>query len=256
MRYVTAEERIAISLGRQGENFVETVRFPVDGWAELYGVGDFELLHKRVNDPGPYPCPISLSSDGKAVEWVVRNSDVAMVGRGVAEFIYSVNGTVAKSVVYTTSTLQAIDGGGTVPEPYEDWVNAVLNAARNAAEDAAREAVSFVSEDLRKLLADDFSPEETYIVGQHVFHENQLYRCKIAVETPGPWVAADWELVTITEAIDLLTAAISQKVDKVEGYGLSKNDFTDALKDKLDGISPSATSDSAIATSYIDSLFE
>ena len=139
MRYVTAEERIAISLGRQGENFVETVRFPVDGLAELYGVGDFELLHKRVNDPGPYPCPITLSQDGKTVDWVVRNSDVAMVGRGVAEFIYSVNGAVAKSVVYTTSTLPAIDGGGDVPEPYEDWVNAVLNAAHNAAADAEAE---------------------------------------------------------------------------------------------------------------------
>lgn len=36
-------------------------------------------------------------------------------------------------------------------------------------------------------------------------------------------------------------AKLSKKVDKVDGYGLSKNDFTDALKSKLDGISAGAT---------------
>lgn len=33
-----------------------------------------------------------------------------------------------------------------------------------------------------------------------------------------------------------VSAAIAKKVDKVEGYGLSKNDFTDFLKAKLDSI--------------------
>lgn len=36
-------------------------------------------------------------------------------------------------------------------------------------------------------------------------------------------------------------AKFDTKVDKVEGYGLSKNDFTDALKSKLDGIAKKAT---------------
>ena len=36
-------------------------------------------------------------------------------------------------------------------------------------------------------------------------------------------------------------AKFDTKVDKVEGYGLSKNDFTDALKSKLDGIAEKAT---------------
>lgn len=34
---------------------------------------------------------------------------------------------------------------------------------------------------------------------------------------------------------------LAKKVDKVTGYGLSKNDFTDALKTKLNGISAGAT---------------
>lgn len=256
MRYVKAEQRIAIPLGRQGENNVETVRFHVDGWAELYGEGAYELLHQRANDPGPYPCPISVSTDGKIVEWLIRNSDVAKVGRGTAQFVYIVNGNVAKSVVYATSVLESIDGGGDVPEPYEDWVNSVLFAAQNAAEEAAEEAVADVSADLRKLIADDFSEEETYDVGEYAFHEIQLYRCKVPIETPGAWDASDWELVTITEALNLLTLAIAEKVDKVAGMGLSHNDFTDTLKNKLDGIAEGATADSAMTTEFIDSLFE
>lgn len=37
-----------------------------------------------------------------------------------------------------------------------------------------------------------------------------------------------------------VNAAIEKKVDKVEGYGLSKNDFTDDLKTKLDSIDEGA----------------
>lgn len=38
------------------------------------------------------------------------------------------------------------------------------------------------------------------------------------------------------DAADALTAAIGGKVDKVEGKGLSANDFTDALKAKLESL--------------------
>ena len=40
--------------------------------------------------------------------------------------------------------------------------------------------------------------------------------------------------------VDGVTSALSGKVDKVQGKGLSTNDFTDAAKDKLDGIAAGA----------------
>lgn len=68
-----------------------------------------------------------------------------------------------------------------------------------------------------------------------------------------------WEEVvafldTYTEA-DTLASLLSNKVDKVVGYGLSKNDFTDALLSKLNGIEaganryvhPTGGADAAIA---------
>lgn len=121
MRYVLAQEDVTIPLGRQGENNAETVRFDVHGWAEEYGEGSFELLHERCMDTAPYACPITV--DDEIVSWVVRGADTAYVGRGVLELIYSVgDNAVAKSVMYHTSTLKAIDGDAEFPDPYDDWL--------------------------------------------------------------------------------------------------------------------------------------
>lgn len=43
------------------------------------------------------------------------------------------------------------------------------------------------------------------------------------------------------DTVDLLNNAIGNKVDKVEGKGLSTNDFTDELKTKLESMSASGT---------------
>lgn len=64
------------------------------------------------------------------------------------------------------------------------------------------------------------------------------------VGTDSDQIINKWEEVvafldTYTEA-DTLANLLSNKVDKVTGYGLSKNDFTDALLSKLNGIEAGA----------------
>lgn len=55
-----------------------------------------------------------------------------------------------------------------------------------------------------------------------------------------------FELIsTNQEAAELLQTAVSGKVDKVDGKGLSANDFTDALKSKLDNLPEVSASDVA-----------
>lgn len=122
MRYITAQEGVVIPLGRQGENEVTTIKFDVSGWAEEYGDGAFELLHERCMDSAPYACPISVDTANEVIEWVVRNSDTAYKGRGTAQLVYIVNASVAKSVLYYTSTLASIDADMEFPDPYEDWL--------------------------------------------------------------------------------------------------------------------------------------
>jgi hypothetical protein len=46
---------------------------------------------------------------------------------------------------------------------------------------------------------------------------------------------------SVLQSISDLTTALGNKVDKVTGYGLSKNDFTDALKNAYDGAVTNAT---------------
>lgn len=149
MQYIEAKKCVVISLGKQGENRILTVQFPISGWEDEFGSGAFQLLHKRSMDDVPYPCPIEVA-DGY-VTWVVRNSDTAYAGRGQAQLVYVVNGAVAKSIIYETYVQKAIGGDGDFPEPYEEvltnileeaeYIHEHLNDADQGAEDAEAYAV-------------------------------------------------------------------------------------------------------------------
>lgn len=70
-----------------------------------------------------------------------------------------------------------------------------------------------------------------------------------------PWTDTNttYDLSPYAKTADV-NVALSKKVDVVSGKGLSTEDFTAALKTKLNGIATGATSDSAIPTSVIDAL--
>lgn len=70
-----------------------------------------------------------------------------------------------------------------------------------------------------------------------------------------PWIDTNttYDLSPYAKTADVNTA-LSRKVDVVSGKGLSTEDFTSALKTKLNGIANGATADSAIPTSVIDAL--
>ena len=124
MRYVKAEEKENIALGRQGENQVVTVQFDVAGWREQYGTGEFILLHQRSGDTAAYPC--TITEDGDTLVWVIESADVYYKGNGMAQLIYIVNSAIAKSVIYSTFVLPSLDGGD-MPTPMPDWIFEVMN---------------------------------------------------------------------------------------------------------------------------------
>ena len=70
-----------------------------------------------------------------------------------------------------------------------------------------------------------------------------------------PWTDTNttYDLSPYAKTADV-NAALAKKVDVVSGKGLSTEDFTAALKTKLNGIATGATADSAIPTSVIDAL--
>lgn len=71
-----------------------------------------------------------------------------------------------------------------------------------------------------------------------------------------PWIDTNttYDLSPYAKTADV-NAALAKKVDVVSGKGLSTEDFTAALKTKLNGIANGATADSAITTAEIDALF-
>lgn len=82
-------------------------------------------------------------------------------------------------------------------------------------------------------------------------------------DTSATYDASKWEkLGNFRAIVDLadyaktadVNAALAKKVDVVSGKGLSTEDFTAALKNKLNGIATGATADSAIPISVIDAL--
>lgn len=82
----------------------------------------------------------------------------------------------------------------------------------------------------------------------------QLSGEKAYVNVPWTDTNTTYDLSPYAKTADVNTA-LSKKVDKVSGKGLSTEDFTTVLKTKLNGIATGATADSAITTGEIDALF-
>ena len=78
-------------------------------------------------------------------------------------------------------------------------------------------------------LASAFDNTVSYAVGDYTVYSGGIYRC-INAHT-GDWDSNDFTLVAITDEL-------KNKVDKIAGKGLSTNDFTDALKDKVIALEP------------------
>lgn len=132
LRTVNAKCGSVIPLGRLGENEATVVVFDIAEWLKTFGDGGtFSLLNIRnESDTTAYPC--FVERDGNKVSWEIKSADVAIVGYGKCELIYTVNNTIAKSEVFTTVVGKALTGGGEVPEPWEDWVERVLQAGADA----------------------------------------------------------------------------------------------------------------------------
>ena len=135
--FIACNNRYTIPLGWQGENITTEIKFPISSWEEEYGSGDFELVARRPTEKTKYPVPVE-KVDGFAI-WTVRDVDVAYRGNGECQLTLIVGGMIKKSVIFTTEINRSLTGDGKTPEPYQDWVDSVLQAGAEAKE-AANEA--------------------------------------------------------------------------------------------------------------------
>lgn len=139
MNHVIATPEQAIRLGRLGENEVTTVKFPDSvKLKEEYPEAQLTLINKRNGDLTGYPVdPQYLSYEGGMLCWLVQSGDLTAYGTGNCELVAYEGDKVDKSVIYTTFVDKALDGSGNPPEPWEGWIQRLIEEAYKA-EAAAR----------------------------------------------------------------------------------------------------------------------
>lgn len=91
---------LTLYLGRQGENAAKTFSFDFSSLEDNYGPGILTLVAQRSTDKEPYP--VALSFDGTVALWTVSNVDTSIPGTGKAQFTYTADGKIKKTVIYST----------------------------------------------------------------------------------------------------------------------------------------------------------
>ena len=134
---LSVERSVMLNLGRVGENGVTEFVFDYANWTEEFGEGVLSLVLKRQGDAEGYPKSMTVES-GQST-WVVDSTDVGVEGIGEAQLTYTVNGDAKKSVIYLTRTCPSIEPVGPAPDPYQSWLDQMIEAKEDA-EDAAERA--------------------------------------------------------------------------------------------------------------------
>ena len=115
----------SIPIGRQMETGVRKIVFDLTPLISLYGAGTAMLVHQRGEDAAPYI--VTTVQDGAALSWTITNTDTAYKGYGRAEIRWTVNGTLAKTIIMQTVTRESITGDTTIPAPLQAWYDAMVD---------------------------------------------------------------------------------------------------------------------------------
>lgn len=132
-----------IDIGRQGEREARQVVFDLSWMAENFGDGTAALLHQRSQDGLPYQ--VDAVQDGNTLTWTVTDTDTAFVGYGKAEIRWMVGEALAKTVTYKTRVAESITGDTEIPDPYQSWYDAMVEAVTEDIEDIVDEKIADVS---------------------------------------------------------------------------------------------------------------
>lgn len=125
MRIIRAEKGKPILLGRFAEDDAMRVVFPLDEFAS-FDIKTIQLANQRNGDDEPYFCVVT--KEGNELYWDVQKSDVSKLGLGKCEMIITFGEKgIAKSYIYETRVLESLGEAGSVPPPYQPWVDSVLS---------------------------------------------------------------------------------------------------------------------------------
>lgn len=144
---ITALPSRLISIGRRGENEHRRVTFDISEYITQYPDATFGLIH---SPSGVTAYPVAtVAVENDTLIWTVTSSDVTAEGQGRCELIVRQGDTIAKSIIYMTQVLPALDTAGEAPEPWESWQERMIDIAADVDASADRaEAASEAVQDM------------------------------------------------------------------------------------------------------------
>lgn len=135
MDTVKIEDLQYLLIGVQGETGALVAPIDMTSWVEEYGEKYpnlcFHLLFKPYGESAPLPMLTTYDADTHILTWEITLNATFSVGQGYTEIRalnHPDNGLLKKTKSIPTLVENSVSGieGGTVPAPYEDWVNLVL----------------------------------------------------------------------------------------------------------------------------------
>lgn len=127
---INASDYTVIPLGVQTDGNVTEVAFDLTPLIEQAGDGEAVVFHKRPVDADAYPCV--AVREGDLLIWQISSSDTAIAGNGLVKVVLTNGDKVANTNLMQTLVAKTMAEGEDVPEPYEAWVNQVIQAATDA----------------------------------------------------------------------------------------------------------------------------
>lgn len=135
MTTITVSTGVPIQLGYQYDDYATEVVFPasiIEPFTTTYGSGGtFAIWYRRSGDATGYPIGNPLVVfDGSAntVTWTVVETDVANPGQAQVQLRYIKDEHCVMSQMFTAIVEDSVDIGTEIPEPMEQWADAIIKA--------------------------------------------------------------------------------------------------------------------------------
>ena len=132
-------KKVVIPIGYEGEN--DHTRVIIDA-GEVFKQYPAAAATLKVKPPHGTIYPVVVSREGDTVIWDVKETDCASNGTGEAQFTFTENSVIVKSMVTKININRSLVATGPAPDPIEDWLDeatevlddlgAMDNIAKNA----------------------------------------------------------------------------------------------------------------------------
>lgn len=141
MNAIQAQPNAVIQIGRLGENIYTLVQFDISEYLAQYPNATAILLNMRPGDTSAYPVA-NITTDEQYLYWTVTENDLTVKGMGYCELVIMDGEMVAKSIIYPTQIMDALDGSGEEPADWDTWLSQFESLAAQANSSAVEAAAS------------------------------------------------------------------------------------------------------------------